>query len=74
MRTICVEVDGESEVKNVAPVTIGVATGAEFVSLNLSTIAWMYTLRFIEIVHAVRSREIWNPRNQRMGLLSVIFQ
>ena len=44
MRTICVGVDGESEVENVAQVTIGVATGAEFVSLNLSTIAWMYAL------------------------------
>ena len=31
-------------VKNVVPVTIGVATGAEFVSLNLLTITWMYTL------------------------------
>ena len=50
MRVTCVGVDGESAVENVAPVTIGVATGAEFVSLNLSTITWMYTLWFIEIV------------------------
>ena len=38
MRATCVGVDGESEVEKVAPVTIGVATGAELVSLNLSTI------------------------------------
>ena len=44
MCATCVGVDGESEVENVAPVTIGVATGAELVSLNLSTIAWMYAL------------------------------
>ena len=44
MCAICVGVDGELEVENVAPVTIGVATGAEFVSLNLLTMAWMYVL------------------------------
>ena len=44
MHVICVGVDGESEVENVVPVTIGVATGVEFVSLNLSTIAWIYAL------------------------------
>ena len=74
MHATCVGVDGELEVKNVAPVTIGVATGVEFVSLNLSTIAWMYALQLIEIVHVVQLCEIWNPRNQRMGPLSVISQ
>ena len=44
MHATCVGVDGESAVENVAPVTIGVATGVEFVSLNLSTMAWMYML------------------------------
>ena len=44
MCATCIGVDGESAVENVVPVTNGVATGAEFVSLNLSTIAWMYVL------------------------------
>ena len=44
MCATCVGVNGKLAVENVAPVTIGVATGMEFVSLNLSTIAWMYAL------------------------------
>ena len=44
MHVTCVGVGGELAVKNVMPVTIGVATGAEFVSLNLLTMAWMYVL------------------------------
>ena len=44
MHVTCVGVDGKSAVKNVMPVTIGVATGVEFVSLNFLTMAWMYTL------------------------------
>ena len=44
MCATCIGVDGELAVKNVAPVTIGVATGVELVSLNLLTMAWMYVL------------------------------
>ena len=44
MHATCVGVNGELAVENVAPVTIGVATVVEFVSLNLSTITWMYAL------------------------------
>ena len=39
MHTTGVGVNGESAVKNVVPVTIGVATGVELVSLNLLTMA-----------------------------------
>ena len=39
MHTTCIGVDGELAVENVVPVTIGVATGAEFISLNLLTMA-----------------------------------
>ena len=44
MCTTFVGVNGGSAVENVVPVTIGVAMGAELVSLNLSTMAWMYML------------------------------
>ena len=44
MHATCIGVDGELAVENVVPVTIGVATGVEFVSLNLLTMAWMYVL------------------------------
>ena len=44
MCTTFVGVSGGSAVENVVPVTIGVAMGAELVSLNLSTMAWMYML------------------------------
>ena len=44
MHVTCIGVDGKLEVESVVPVTIGVATGAEFVSLNLLTMAWMYVL------------------------------
>ena len=39
MHATGVGVNGESAVKNVVPVTIGVATGVELVSLNLLTMA-----------------------------------
>ena len=42
MHMTCIGVDGELAVERVVPVTIGVATGMEFVSLNLLTMAWMY--------------------------------
>ena len=44
MGVTCVGVNGELAVESVAPVTIGVATGVEFVSLNLLIITWMYVL------------------------------
>ena len=44
MCVACVGINGNSAVENVVPVTIGVAMGVELVSLNLSTMAWMYTL------------------------------
>ena len=44
MHTTCIGVNGELAVENVAPVTIGVAMGVELVSLNLSTMAWLYML------------------------------
>ena len=44
MHTTCIGVNGELAVENVAPVTIGVAMAVELVSMNLSTMAWMYML------------------------------
>ena len=44
MCVTCIGVDDESAVENVAPVTIGIATGVEFISLNFLTMAWMYML------------------------------
>ena len=44
IHTTHVRVNGDLAVENVAPVTIGVAMCAELVSLNLSTMAWMYML------------------------------
>ena len=44
MHATCIGVNGESAAENIVPVISGVTIDAELVSLNLSTMAWMYTL------------------------------